>query len=85
MLIDKKLPLPQQEQGACWKVLQVTRICSQQMISMAKEPERKEALTQQLNRLLVSAFSVEKFSKIPTAELFVKGIMQRSCLRLRGH
>ena len=85
MLIDKKLPLPQQEQGACQRVLQVTRVCSQQTIRVAKEFERKQALTQQLNTLLVSAFNAEKLSEIPTAEPFVKGIMQRSCLRLKGH
>lgn len=63
----------------------MTGVCSQQTIGVAKEFEREQALTQQLNRLLVSAFSTEKLSEIPTAEPFVKGIMQRSCRRLKGH
>lgn len=63
----------------------MTRVCSQQMTRVAKEFERKLILTQQLNRLLVSAFSAEKLSEIPTVEPFVKGIMQGSCLRFKGH
>lgn len=63
----------------------MTRVCSQQMTRVAKEFERKRILTQQLNRLLVSAFSAEKLSEIHTAEPFVKGIMQGSCLRFKGH
>lgn len=63
----------------------MTRVCSQQTIRVAKEFERKQALTQQRNRLLVSVFGAEKLSEIPMAEPFVKAIMQRSCLRLKGH
>lgn len=62
----------------------MTRMCSQQMIKVAKEFERKHVLTQQLNRLLVYVFSAEKLSEIPMAEPFVEGIMQGSCLRLKS-
>lgn len=85
LLLDKNLPLSYHEQGGCWRVLEVTRVCSQQMIRVAKEFERKHVLTQQLNRLLASVFSAEKLSEIPMAEPFVKGIMQGSCLRSKGH